>query len=174
MEKSSDKPSRIKLSRKTQVEVFRRDHWLCRWCKKPVIFAPAMKYLQLELENAGFSSKDLAYWRLTYDRRHAPLLDELAAVVDHVKALSAGGRGDLNNLATACNRCNMRKSNSDSEEWERKHPVRPIKSRFGEPENWDGFSTLFVVLARRHPASVIPTEKEWLEALEVATSAAQL
>jgi len=29
-----------------QVQVFRLDGWICRWCGRPVIFAPAMKYLQ--------------------------------------------------------------------------------------------------------------------------------
>ena len=37
-----------------QVAVFRRDGWLCCWCKHPVIFAPVMKYLERELRDAGY------------------------------------------------------------------------------------------------------------------------
>lgn|SRR5712692_9061523 len=163
MEKSVGKPSTRKISRKLQAEVFRRDHWLCRWCRKPVVFAPAMKYVQLELKNAGFNN--LAYWRFAYDRRGAPLLDALAAVVDHVEAFSVGGGGKAENLVTACNRCNIRKSNTDPAEWERKHPFKPIRAKFGEPVNWDGLSSLFVFLARRYPTSLTRTEKEWLGVL---------
>lgn len=122
-----------------------------------------MKYLKLELNNAGFNN--LAYWRFVYDRRGAPLLDELAAVIDHVQAFSAGGGGEAENLVTACNRCNIRKNNADAAEWERTHPFKPIKAKFGEPVNWDGFSSLFVFLARRHPASLTRTEREWLKVL---------
>jgi HNH endonuclease len=140
------RPSR-KMSRKLQAEVFTRDHWLCRWCKRPVIFAPALKYLQSELERAGFS--DLAYSRFAYDRRGAPLLDELSAVIDHVQAFSSGGSGAAENLATACNKCNMRKSSADPSDWERKH-LKPIKARHGEPTAWDGLSSLFLFSAGHH------------------------
>lgn len=157
------KGSRPPIPRSLQVCVYRRDHWLCRWCKRPVVFAPALKYLQEELANAGF--KNLAYWRYAYDRSGAPLLDELAAVVDHVKAFSAGGAADIENLTTACNRCNMRKNSGDAEKWEREHPIKPIRSRHGEPEDWDGFSSVFAYFANHSPSKLTSTEKEWLEAL---------
>jgi formamidopyrimidine-DNA glycosylase len=35
-----------KLSKALQVSIYRRDGWQCRCCKRPVIFAPAMKLLQ--------------------------------------------------------------------------------------------------------------------------------
>jgi hypothetical protein len=124
-----------------------------------------MKYLQIEVtvNSSGFG--DLAYWRFAYDRHGAPLLDELAAVIDHVKAFSTGGGVDLENLATACNRCNMRKNNSDAEKWEREHPIKPIKAKHGEPVNWDGFSNVFVLLARRYSDRLARSEKEWLKVL---------
>jgi hypothetical protein len=152
-----------RISRQLQVFVFRRDHWLCRWCKKPVIFAPALKYLQQELSDSGY--KGLAYWRPAYDRNGAPLLDELAAVIDHVKAFSMGGPGEAANLATACNRCNIRKNAAEAEEWERKHPVRPIKSKYGEPQGWDGLSNVFIFFAKRKGRILAGSEKDWLRAL---------
>ena len=36
-----------------QVAIFRRDQWLCRWCKRPVIFALVMKYVERELRRSG-------------------------------------------------------------------------------------------------------------------------
>ena len=165
-----DKPPTRKIPRKLQVEVFRRDYWLCRWCKRPVFFAPAMKYLQLDLNDAGFNG--LAYWRFAWDRRGAPVLDELAAVVDHVKAFSVGGSGDADNLVTSCNRCNIRKNNTDAKQWERDHPFKPIKAKYGEPVNWDGFASVFVRLASRYSATLTKTEQEWLRLFETGGQAA--
>jgi hypothetical protein len=116
-----------------------------------------MKYLQQELTESGYG--DLAYWRYAYDRHGAPLLDELVAVLDHVQPFSMGGTEDTKNLATACNRCNMQKNNYDAEEWEDRHPIKPIKSKSGEPEKWDGFSNLFMHLANRYAENLTPTEK---------------
>ncbi len=45
--------SRPPLSKELQVSVFRRDRWICRWCKRPVVFAPVMKFLEREIRNAG-------------------------------------------------------------------------------------------------------------------------
>ena len=121
-----------------------------------------MKYLQQELANAGYAN--LTYWRYAYDCHGAPLLDELAAVLDHVQAFSTGGTGDTKNLATACNKCNTKKNN-DTEKWEREHSIKPIKSH-GEPEKWDGFSNLFIHLAERDATTLTSTEKGWPKALK--------
>lgn len=151
------------IPRKLQLFVFQRDRWLCRFCGKPVVFAPALKYLQQELLGSGF--KNLAYWRYAYDRHGAPLLDELAAVIDHEKAFSLGGPNTIENLNTCCNRCNIMKNAGDSEEWQRKHPKRKIKAKYGEPQDWDGFSSVFVFLAKRNPSLLKPSESEWLRLL---------
>jgi len=120
--------------------------------------------MQKELENAGYNN--LAHWRPAYHRQGAPLLDELAAVVDHVRPFAAGGLCNEDNFVTACNRCNMRKNASDPASWERKHPIRVIKGKFGEPEDWDGLSNVFLLLAKRGPESLTQSEKEWLAALD--------
>src|SRR2546422_11229568 len=64
---------RPSISRKLQAEIFCRDRWLCHCCERPVVFAPAMKYLQRLLKDAGY--REAAYWRNAYDRHGAPLLD---------------------------------------------------------------------------------------------------
>jgi hypothetical protein len=131
-----------------------------------------MKYLQRELTDRGYGG--LALWSPAFNRRDAPLLDELAAAIDHVKALSVGGKDDRENLATACNKCNTRKNNSDTAKWEREHPAKPINGKFGEPQNWDGFSSLFLFLSKRHASSLTATELQWLEALQADNSAKEI
>jgi 5-methylcytosine-specific restriction endonuclease McrA len=151
-----------------QVRVFQRDKWLCRYCGKPVIFPPSMKFLQQYVKNR-LPDANLAYWSFTYRRDASPLLDELAVVVDHVHAFSAGGGIEESNLATACNKCNMRKSNMGETEFRKKNPLRPIKSAHGEPVYWDGFSTLFLVLGVEHLLELTRSERAWYDALKSAT-----
>lgn len=166
---SSVVTNRITRSRRTipkelQVSIFRRDRWLCHLCKRPVIFAPAMKYLQRDLEESHFA--DLAYWRFAYHRQGAPLLDELAAVIDHIEVFSGGGLDVAENLATACNRCNMTRNNSELRKWLDKRPIRRIRGKYGEPDAWDGFSSLFLHLAKKYAADLTASEKEWCRVLK--------
>jgi 5-methylcytosine-specific restriction endonuclease McrA len=148
----------------TQVAVFRRDAWLCRWCNRPVIFPPAMKYLVVELQASG-NATPLAYYHPNWTRAHAPLLDELGAVVDHVEAFSGGGPTEIANLATACNKCNARKSAATLADWARRPRHKPVRGRYGEPQQWDGLSSFFVLLAGRHGNAQNATDKAWLRAL---------
>jgi hypothetical protein len=159
------KLSRPKIPKELQVSIFRRDRWLCRYCTWPVIFGPAMRYLQHDLAVSGYSN--LAYWSPAFNRRDSPILDALAAAIDHVKPFSMVRTNDPSNLVTACNKCNTRKNNTDLEKFRREHPVKLIRSKYGDPVNWDGFSNLFLLLAERYPDIRVPTEKEWLEALKI-------
>ena len=128
-----------------------------------------MKYLARFTQEQGHRGL-LAYWSSAYRRNASPLLDELAAAVDHVTAFSSGGAHDESNFVTACYKCNMRKSASSSDEFHKKYPPRPpVKGMYGEPKVWDGFSALFVVLARQNRAVLTRSEAKWLEALEVPT-----
>jgi len=107
----------------------------------------------------------LAYHHAHWTRHGAPLLDLLGAVIDHVQAFSTGGPDHIDNLATACNKCNGRKSAATLDKWGERPMEKPIKGKYGEPQRWDGFSTLFVVLARRNLDALTTTEKGWLKAL---------
>lgn len=155
---------RIPLPKDLQIGVFRRDGWLCCWCKRPVIFAPVMKYLERELRESSADGR-LSYYHAHWTRDGAPLLDELGAVIDHIEAFSKGGLNDLENLATACNKCNAQKSDAAPGKWGGRPQRKPIKGKYGEPQNWDGLSGLFVMLARRDLAALTNTERNWLKAL---------
>lgn len=124
-----------------QVAVFRRDGWLCRWCRKPVIFAPVMKFIERELKESGYTG-NIAYFHSHWTRKDAPLLDELGAVIDHVEAFATGGSSEIENLITACNKCNAQKSSAASNKWDKRRPRKFVKGRYGEPVYWDGLSSL--------------------------------
>lgn len=163
------KPRRTALSKNLQVRVFRRDAWLCRWCGRPVVFPPAMKYLQRYARQRGYAGP-LAYWSFAWRRDASPLLDQLGAVIDHVDALSAGGPHHEANFVTACYKCNVRKSAEPAAGFLKKYPLRPVKGKYGEPKNWDGLSTLFVLMVREDQSGVTRSESEWYQALIADTS----
>jgi hypothetical protein len=160
-----DERQRRTLSKASQIAIYRRDGWLCYWCKQPVIFAPTMRLLELELRKSGFEG-NIAYYHSGWSRAGAPLLDQLGATIDHKEASSTGGAGGTDNLATACWKCNVRKGAKNLEKWDARHKAAPVKGRYGEPQHWDGLSALFVMLAKRDPATLTPNEREWLRAMQ--------
>jgi 5-methylcytosine-specific restriction endonuclease McrA len=125
---------------------------------------PVMKYFEHELRQSG-NGENLSYYHAHWTRDSSPLLDLLGAVIDHIEAFSAGGTNQIDNLATACNKCNGRKSAATLGQWEERAMDRPIKGKYGEPQSWDGLSSLFVMLAQRHPALLTTSEKDWVRAL---------
>lgn len=158
------KVARPGISKSLSIQVFRRDHWLCRWCGCPVIFHPAMRYLAEFLKQQGFEGAP-AYYQTNWHRRDAPLLDLMGAVVDHVKAHSGGGASVISNLVTACNKCNGRKNNLGVEVFTKRHPLIPVKSKYGAPTDWDGLSAIFLVLIAKNSGLGTPTERRWEQAL---------
>ena len=48
----------------------------------------------------------------------------------------------------------------------KKSPLRKIKGKYGEPEHWDGLSTLFVILIERSLGTASPSELDWLKHLK--------
>ena len=159
---------RKSLSKALQLEIYRRDKWLCYWCKRPVIFSPAFKLLQLDLQAAGFDH--VAYYHPNGTRRHAPLLDELGAAIDHVQAFSIGGACSEENFRTSCWKCNLRKSDAALDKWEQRDKRSPVKGKYGEPEHWDGLTSLFMLVAERNPSLLTATERDWLKALTAVHS----
>ena len=157
-----------------QLRVFERDRWLCRSCRRPVIFAPAMKLLAVFQHHRGAATTVPAYYHTNWSRKHSPLLDELGACIDHVTAKEKGGSNDFENLATLCSKCNMRKGTLEvAEHLQRNPPPRKIKAKYGEPTDWDGLSGLFITLANEHAMALSQTDREWLRALTASRSASQ-
>jgi hypothetical protein len=51
------------------------------------------------------------------------------------------------------------------ERFERTHPLRRVRGKYGEPAHWDGLSVLFVLLIRDDRSGVTRSEQEWCDAL---------
>lgn len=154
--------SRPKIPLATQVQVLFRDGWLCRYCHGPVVFSYSLKYLQDFVTEKGFPTP-LAYYHERYRRDASPLCDHLAAVIDHVEAHSRGGSSLEDNLVTACNKCNLKKSAKQASSL-KEH--RKPKGKYGEPKRWDGMSSLFIVLAHERGVRMTPIEKAWLAEIQ--------
>ena len=144
--------------------VYKRDHWLSHWCKRPVILPQAMKLLEKEIRQSGYT-EPMALFHNNWTRDAAPLLDELGATVDHVIAHKRDGAHTRENFVTACAKCNVRKNDGELAAWVQRDKRKPVKGKYGEPIAWDGLSGLFVVLALRVPANLTMNDRAWLKAL---------
>ena len=160
------RPSRSKIPIAVQVDILFRDGWICRWCHRPTVFGPALKLMERFVEQSGYRHP-LAYYDLRYRRDKAPMLDHLAAVIDHVEAFSKGGAHGVDNFVTACNKCNVRKNARESSAFEKDQPGHPVKGKYGEPKHWDGFVGLFMVLSAMAPSALTTSEKAWRAALQL-------
>lgn len=92
----------------------------------------------------------------------------LALPLTIVQAFSTGGACSEENFRTACWKCNTRKNDAPLEAWEQRDKRLAIKGKYGEPEQWDGLTALFVVLAEWNPALLTTTERDWLRALKAS------
>jgi hypothetical protein len=124
-----------------------------------------MRYLERLARSRGVV-RTLAYYHPNWRRDAAPLLDELGASVDHVEAHSKGGSSDIRNLATICAKCNARKGSLAADAHLKRHPLKKVKGKHGEPVDWDGLATVFVLLVDENPTVATPTEKLWAAALK--------
>ena len=147
------------------MQVFQRDRWLCVWRHRPVIFPPALKYIEQLLRARGHA-RPVAYYHPNWRRDAAPLLDELGASVDHIDAHALGGSSETDNLATICAKCNVRKGKLTAAEYLRRNPVKKVRGKHGEPTAWDGLSALFVMLVDDNQRVATATEKQWAAALK--------
>jgi len=164
MIKDNKKQSRSRIPYDVQVRVLYRGRWLCYWCARPVVFAPALRLVQ-EFVSKGGCLRPTAYFHQNWSRAEAPLLDHLGAVIDHVKAHVKGGAHDESNFVVACNKCNARKSDVDAIEHGRRHPLKSVHGKYGEPEHWDGLVSIFLVLAAQG-WSLSSAEAKWKRAIE--------
>ena len=128
-----------------------------------------MRLIELEIRKAG-NGEPLSYYHAHWTRDGAPLLDELGAVIDHVEAHSRDGSSQEPNLATACGKCNGRKSAASLIEWAKRPQRKRINGKYGEPQHWDGLSALFIILAQRDPSVLTASERDWLKVLGGATA----
>ncbi len=139
---------RKSITKKDSIYIWTRDRWCCRYCGRPVIFAPAMKQLEKISPAHGYYH---AHWK----RQHSQLLDEIGATVDHIQAVSNGGCNSIDNYNTSCWRCNLDKKDKPLENW-----GKIVESL---PSSWDGLSSLFVRFYDDESAD--STDRQWYRLL---------
>jgi hypothetical protein len=86
-----------------------------------------------------------------------PLLETQPLVEDGLDAPS--------NCVTACNKCNGRKSAKAKEAFAQQLMAWRVKRKYGEPQQWDGLSSLFLVFAGRNVSTLAGAERSWYDAL---------
>jgi len=133
-----------KLSNEIRLIVWQRDHWICTYCGNPVFFMPALKLFNKMSPGHGYyhphGKKDeiLSLFQWSW------------ASVDHVEPKSKGGADSLENYVTACWKCNLHHGNRTKQQG-KPEPILPEK--FDTILSWDGFVSLYPILAKR--------EDEW-------------
>jgi 5-methylcytosine-specific restriction endonuclease McrA len=145
-----------------QAAVFARDRYTCRYCDTRTILIPVM-YTISALYGSIFKAHrhwrrdetDIAYW--TY-----------ATSLEHIVPTQHGGTNDVENLATACWRCNALKGSATLEQigWTL-HPV--------SEQPWDGLGSrlpglLAVLNTTPYLKDLMKTTRSyfegWIEAIE--------
>lgn len=144
-----------------QVEVYFHEKWICHWCHRPLIFAPALKLIQcfVEEERCPYPT---AFYDLHWRRDRAPLLDHMGAVIDHKSPNSETHNNNKENLVAACNKCNQRKSARKVEDFQNEYKEKAVHGLYGEPEHWDGLVSLFLILGRRYESQLSTQDRKWL------------
>ncbi|MFH1825140.1 MAG: HNH endonuclease [Candidatus Firestonebacteria bacterium] len=139
----------MSISNKTRIEVWNRDHWICRYCNTPVFFAPTLKLFN-EL------SPDHCYYHPNgKEGEIIPVFQWGWASVDHVHPKSKGGEDSLDNFVTSCWKCNLSINNKTKEQG-KPDPI-PL-DEITTYKKWDGLSSLYPVLSKKRD--------EWVRLLE--------
>ena len=129
---------RVSLSRKRQLRVYRRDNFVCRYCRRETILHAALEYL------AKQCPEQLPYHPNWKRSETHPLFYDITTSCDHIVPLSRGGDDDDTNLAATCARCQYMKS-----DWPLEELNWTLHDR--EDSDWDGLTGLFVVSFRARP-----------------------
>ena len=140
--------ARISIPKKLQFRVWTRDKWRCSYCKRGVIFSPALKELELISPGKGY------YDQHGSRQRMLALFENLCACCDHILPVTKGGKNEIKNLVTACFECNRAKS--DLEVFD----IEPLASEHEVPENWDGLLGVYIKLSE--------DKTEWKRVIESA------
>lgn len=131
--KGPGRARRTEVALTTQLRVFRRDSFICRYCGQRTLFLPTLRLLStIYPEHLPVDPG----WKL--DHTH-PVYWTLIASADHVTPAIRGGGSDEDNLVTSCWRCNDIKRAWSLHElrWQLIEPVH---------DSWDGLSGAYPAL----------------------------
>ena len=129
MSKNNEKTKRKNIPLKVQLEVWNRDNWHCRYCHKPIFYAPALKLLnKINPEHNYFHPNG----------KKGEMLDlfiDSWASVDHIKPFAKGGVDEIENYVSACWQCNLKYGDIEVGQG------KPVPKEIFESD-WDGFYNL--------------------------------
>ncbi len=132
-----DEPKRDNIPQSKQIEVFSRDNFTCRYCGKRTVFNGTLRAISIMLPD-DFPYHPHWKWNNTH-----PAFWELTASCDHLIPVARGGTNNIDNLVTACYKCNSIKTNWTLEElrWELYKPANT---------NWDGLVGIFLQIMEQN------------------------
>lgn len=119
-----------------QLQVWKRDNWICKYCGDPVFFAPTLKLLNELSPGHGY------YHPSGKEGSILPLFQWKWASVDHIKPVSKGGDNAIDNYVTACWECNLKYTDSLDK------PASNVNNKKAIAVNWDGLSSLYPKLCK--------------------------
>jgi 5-methylcytosine-specific restriction endonuclease McrA len=140
-----------------QWQVFKRDHFVCRYCEKRTVLPPVLRLLSY------FLGDDFRYHRHgLMTECHVAFWRDIASC-DHIVPVARGGVSGAENLATACYMCNSVKQNwlLDELRWEI-NPIPPSATA------WDGLAGAVGGMLRLAAIPMTPYYRNWLKAIENA------
>lgn len=129
--KKADRITQRMPSKKTQLAIFRRDGWRCRFCGIRIISLDAIRFMDSLFP-------DEVRWRQTpYSKRNVAF-NVLASSLDHVLPHERGGTNEPDNLVAACGSCQFGRMEYTLEEVGLTDP----RSRTPIRDKWDGLERL--------------------------------
>ncbi|MEA2202494.1 MAG: hypothetical protein QOI89_3116 [Solirubrobacteraceae bacterium] len=150
---------RPSLSRELRCRVFKRDHFMCRYCGGKTILTPVMELLaRLYPDIFPFESDA---WRggVTH-----PAFAARSPMVDHIVPGRLGGDWTaIDNLATACNPCNAIKADFTLEQlgWRQ----RPVPAT-----DWAGLTEHYAALWQRAGRPDQQRHLAWFRDLDIVAA----
>jgi 5-methylcytosine-specific restriction endonuclease McrA len=147
-------PPRRGLPKKQMGRIFKRDHFMCRYCQGKTIFTPIMELLSVIFpDDFPFHPN----WKAGVTH---PAVASRSPAIDHLVPVVHGGTNEDKNLVTACTPCNSIKADFTLEQlgWE----IQPIT-----PTGWDGLMGLYRSLWEAAGTPKAKYHEGWMSALGV-------
>ncbi len=125
------------ISKALQFRVWGRDSWHCRYCLRPLFFAPTLRELASRAPAHGY------YHRNGRDGAMLRLLQMSWASADHFVPVTHGGQNTEENLVAACMECNISRGDEPASSKARALKSIPPELRALQ---WDGFAAVYPTL----------------------------
>jgi hypothetical protein len=124
------------ISEPTQIRIFRRDKFICRYCNRRTVIVPLLRLLSITFSDIFPYHPN---WRM--DKCHLGYWRDVASC-DHLIPIARMGTSEPDNLITACYMCNSIKQNWLVEEL--RWAIQPV----ADGMEWDGLSSYYCDMLR--------------------------